>query len=139
MNLFRVAPFDQNLSINGRDLLDNEATLESLRIYPHSVILLKVSHFITFDYSEPSDILENMQYFRRTRILGSTQFFRRTYILENVQYFRPARVLESIRYFTPAHVLDIRLSSAESSAVIVKKLYLRVFIPLIHVMLKCGQ
>jgi hypothetical protein len=46
MNLFHVAPFDQNLSIGGRDLLDNEATLESLRIYPHSVILLKVSHFI---------------------------------------------------------------------------------------------
>ena len=59
MNLFRVAPFDQNLSIGGRDLLDNEATLESLRVYPHSVILLKVSHFITFDYSEPSFILYN--------------------------------------------------------------------------------
>jgi hypothetical protein len=58
MNLFHVAPFDQNLSIGGRDLLDNEATLESLRIYPHSVILLKVSH-ITFDYSEPSLILCN--------------------------------------------------------------------------------
>ena len=59
MNLFRVAPFDQNLSICGRDLLDNEATLESLRVYPHSVILLKVSHFITFDYSEPSFNLYN--------------------------------------------------------------------------------
>lgn len=41
MNLFHVAPFDQNLSIGGRDLLDNEATLESLHVYPHSVILLK--------------------------------------------------------------------------------------------------
>jgi len=59
MNLFRVAPFDQNLSIGGRDLLDNEATLESLRIYPHSVILLKVSHFITFGYSEPCFVLYN--------------------------------------------------------------------------------
>ena len=48
MNLFRVAPFDQNLSICGRDLLDNDATLESLRVYPHSVILLKVSHFYNF-------------------------------------------------------------------------------------------
>lgn len=57
MNLFHVAPFDQNLSIGGRDLLDNEATLESLHVYPHSVILLKVSPFITFDYSEPLFIL----------------------------------------------------------------------------------
>ena len=94
MNLFRVAPFDQNLSINGRDLLDNEATLESLRIYPHSVILLKVSRFITFDYSEPSGIRDNIQYFRRTHILESIQFFKRMFILENVQYFRSAHILD---------------------------------------------
>lgn len=53
MNLFHVAPFDQNLSIGGRELLDNEATLESLHVYPHSVIILKVSHFITFNYRAP--------------------------------------------------------------------------------------
>jgi hypothetical protein len=48
MKLFHVAPFDQHLSIDGRDLVDNNATLGSLQVYPHSVILLKVSHFDHF-------------------------------------------------------------------------------------------
>ncbi|KAJ9575789.1 hypothetical protein L9F63_007330, partial [Diploptera punctata] len=41
MKLFHVAPFDQHLSIDGRDLTDNNATLGSLQVYPDSIILLK--------------------------------------------------------------------------------------------------
>ena len=43
MKKFQVAPFDQHLTCNGRDLNDNQATLASLRIYPGTVISLKVS------------------------------------------------------------------------------------------------
>ena len=43
MKKFQVAPFDQHLTCNGRDLNDNQATLASLRIYPGTVIILKVS------------------------------------------------------------------------------------------------
>ncbi len=42
MKKFGVAPFDQHLTCNGRDLNDNPATLASLRIFPGTVIILQV-------------------------------------------------------------------------------------------------
>lgn len=42
MHAFSVAPFDQNLSIDGKILSDDTATLGSLGVIPESVILLKV-------------------------------------------------------------------------------------------------
>uniref|UniRef100_A0A8C7UJQ9 Ubiquitin carboxyl-terminal hydrolase 48 n=1 Tax=Oncorhynchus mykiss TaxID=8022 RepID=A0A8C7UJQ9_ONCMY len=42
MHAFSVAPFDQNLSIDGRCLTDDSATLGSLGVIPESVICLKV-------------------------------------------------------------------------------------------------
>jgi len=38
---FRIAPFDQHLTCNGRELNDNQATLATLRIYPGTVIILQ--------------------------------------------------------------------------------------------------
>lgn len=43
MHAFSVAPFDQNLSIDGKILSDDTATLGSLGVIPESVILLKVT------------------------------------------------------------------------------------------------
>lgn len=43
MKKFQVAPFDQHLTCNGRDLNDNQATLASLRIFPGTVIILQVT------------------------------------------------------------------------------------------------
>lgn len=43
MHAFSVAPFDQNLSIDGKVLSDDTATLGSLGVIPESVILLKVT------------------------------------------------------------------------------------------------
>lgn len=43
MHAFSVAPFDQNLSIDGKILTDDGATLGTLGVIPESVILLKVS------------------------------------------------------------------------------------------------
>lgn len=42
MHAFSVAPFDQNLSLEGKILSDDTATLGSLGVIPESVILLKV-------------------------------------------------------------------------------------------------
>lgn len=42
MHAFSVAPFDQNLSIDGKILNDDCATLGTLGVIPESVILLKV-------------------------------------------------------------------------------------------------
>jgi hypothetical protein len=42
MKKFQVAPFDQHLTCEGRDLNDNQATLASLRIFPGTVIILQV-------------------------------------------------------------------------------------------------
>lgn len=44
MHAFSVAPFDQNLSIDGKILSDDCATLGNLGVIPESVILLKVSN-----------------------------------------------------------------------------------------------
>lgn len=42
MHAFSVAPFDQNLSIDGKGLTDDSATLGSLGVVPESIICLKV-------------------------------------------------------------------------------------------------
>ena len=42
MHAFSVAPFDQNLSVDGKTLSDDRATLGALGVLPESVILLKV-------------------------------------------------------------------------------------------------
>ena len=42
MKKFQVPPFGQHLTYKGRDLVDNEATLASLRISPGTTILLQV-------------------------------------------------------------------------------------------------
>lgn len=42
MHAFSVAPFDQNLSIDGKSLTDDSATLGSLGVIPESIICLKV-------------------------------------------------------------------------------------------------
>lgn len=44
MHAFSVAPFDQNLSIDGKILSDDCATLGTLGVIPESVILLKVGN-----------------------------------------------------------------------------------------------
>lgn len=43
MHAFSVAPFDQNLSIDGKGLTDDSATLGSLGVVPESIICLKVA------------------------------------------------------------------------------------------------
>lgn len=50
MHAFSVAPFDQNLSIDGRCLTDDSATLGSLGVIPESVICLKVRTLPILDY-----------------------------------------------------------------------------------------
>lgn len=51
MHAFSVAPFDQNLSIDGRCLTDDSATLGSLGVIPESIICLKVQLSSIFDGS----------------------------------------------------------------------------------------
>ena len=43
MHAFSVAPFDQNLSIEGKGLTDDSATLGSLGVIPESIVCLKVA------------------------------------------------------------------------------------------------
>lgn len=50
MHAFSVAPFDQNLSIDGRSLTDDLATLGSLGVFPESIICLKVVLYPSFLY-----------------------------------------------------------------------------------------
>lgn len=45
MHAFSVAPFDQNLSIDGKSLTDDSATLGTLGVIPESIICLKVLLF----------------------------------------------------------------------------------------------
>uniref|UniRef100_A0A3B4B581 Ubiquitin-like domain-containing protein n=1 Tax=Periophthalmus magnuspinnatus TaxID=409849 RepID=A0A3B4B581_9GOBI len=57
MHAFSVAPFDQNLSINGKSLTDDLATLGSLGVIPESVICLKADEPIA-DYSAMDDVFQ---------------------------------------------------------------------------------
>ena len=42
MEVFKVAPFDQNLMVNGVYLTDNHLTLGQLKVLPGSLIFLRV-------------------------------------------------------------------------------------------------
>ena len=42
MEVFKVAPFDQNLMVNGEYLTDNHLTLGQLKVLPGSLIFLRV-------------------------------------------------------------------------------------------------
>ncbi|KAK6176967.1 hypothetical protein SNE40_015165 [Patella caerulea] len=74
MNLFSVPPFDQNLWIDGRLLLDNASTLQELKVYPACSILLKVD-----EPNEESTVIEDLmsapprqeQGFKGTNLLSS--------------------------------------------------------------------
>ncbi|XP_048823352.1 ubiquitin carboxyl-terminal hydrolase 48-like [Lagopus muta] len=57
MHAFSVAPFDQNLSINGKILSDDTATLGSLGVIPESIILLKADEPIA-DYEAMDDVMQ---------------------------------------------------------------------------------
>ncbi|KAJ0023448.1 hypothetical protein NQD34_003347 [Periophthalmus magnuspinnatus] len=72
MHAFSVAPFDQNLSINGKSLTDDLATLGSLGVIPESVICLKADEPIA-DYSAMDDVFQvgmPEEGFKGTGLLG---------------------------------------------------------------------
>ena len=46
MELFKVAPFDQNLCMNGTKLLENSKTLAELKVKPQSLIYLRADEVI---------------------------------------------------------------------------------------------
>ncbi|XP_018430579.1 PREDICTED: ubiquitin carboxyl-terminal hydrolase 48 [Nanorana parkeri] len=72
MHAFSVAPFDQNLSIDGKVLNDDCATLGSLGIIPESVIVLKADEPIA-DYSAMDDVMQVCmpeEGFKGTGLLG---------------------------------------------------------------------
>ncbi|KAJ3602666.1 hypothetical protein NHX12_030415, partial [Muraenolepis orangiensis] len=59
MHAFSVAPFDQNLSIEGKGLTDDSATLGSLGVIPESIICLKADEPIA-DYAAMDDVYQGM-------------------------------------------------------------------------------
>lgn len=72
MHAFSVAPFDQNLSLDGRMLTDDTATLGNLGVIPESVILLKADEPIA-DYTAMDDIMQVCmpeEGFKGTGLLG---------------------------------------------------------------------
>uniref|UniRef100_A0A4W5MRS3 Ubiquitin carboxyl-terminal hydrolase 48 n=1 Tax=Hucho hucho TaxID=62062 RepID=A0A4W5MRS3_9TELE len=72
MHAFSVAPFDQNLSIDGRCLTDDSATLGSLGVIPESVICLKADEPIA-DYAALEDVYQVCmpeEGFKGTGLLG---------------------------------------------------------------------
>lgn len=50
METFKVAPYDQNLMVNGEYLTDNHLTLGQLKVLPSSLIFLRVSPESLFLY-----------------------------------------------------------------------------------------
>ncbi|MEQ2296012.1 Ubiquitin carboxyl-terminal hydrolase 48 [Ameca splendens] len=60
MHAFSVAPFDQNLSIDGRSLTDDSATLGSLGVIPECIICLKADEPVT-DYAAIDDAYQGEQ------------------------------------------------------------------------------
>uniref|UniRef100_A0A2K5PIS3 Ubiquitin carboxyl-terminal hydrolase 48 n=1 Tax=Cebus imitator TaxID=2715852 RepID=A0A2K5PIS3_CEBIM len=62
MHAFSVAPFDQNLSIDGKILSDDCATLGTLGVIPESVILLKADEPIA-DYAAMDDVMQGKDEF----------------------------------------------------------------------------
>ncbi|NP_001120167.1 ubiquitin carboxyl-terminal hydrolase 48 [Xenopus tropicalis] len=72
MHAFSVAPFDQNLSIEGKILSDDAATLGNLGIVPESVILLKADEPMA-DYAAMDDVMQVCmpeEGFKGTGLLG---------------------------------------------------------------------
>nr|XP_011741967.1 ubiquitin carboxyl-terminal hydrolase 48 isoform X4 [Macaca nemestrina] len=72
MHAFSVAPFDQNLSIDGKILSDDCATLGTLGVIPESVILLKADEPIA-DYAAMDDVMQVCmpeEGFKGTGLLG---------------------------------------------------------------------
>nr|XP_034974348.1 ubiquitin carboxyl-terminal hydrolase 48 isoform X2 [Zootoca vivipara] len=72
MHAFSVAPFDQNLSIDGAILTDDSATLGSLGVTPESVVLLKADEPIV-DYAAIDDVMQVCmpeEGFKGTGLLG---------------------------------------------------------------------
>ncbi|KAL7837137.1 hypothetical protein SRHO_G00268480 [Serrasalmus rhombeus] len=72
MHAFSVAPFDQNLSIDGRCLTDDSATLGSLGVFPESIICLKADEPIA-DYAAMDDAYQVClpeEGFKGTGLLG---------------------------------------------------------------------
>ncbi|XP_051493315.1 ubiquitin carboxyl-terminal hydrolase 48 isoform X2 [Apus apus] len=72
MHAFSVAPFDQNLSIDGKILSDDTATLGSLGVIPESVVLLKADEPIA-DYAAMDDVMQVCmpeEGFKGTGLLG---------------------------------------------------------------------
>lgn len=72
MHAFSVAPFDQNLSIDGKVLNDDSSTLGTLGVIPESVILLKADEPMG-DYAAMDDVLQVCmpeEGFKGTGLLG---------------------------------------------------------------------
>ncbi|XP_066546567.1 ubiquitin carboxyl-terminal hydrolase 48 isoform X3 [Amia ocellicauda] len=72
MHAFSVAPFDQNLSVDGRCLMDDSATLGSLGVIPECVICLKADEPIA-DYAAMDDVFQVCmpeEGFKGTGLLG---------------------------------------------------------------------
>ncbi|KAM4015814.1 LOW QUALITY PROTEIN: ubiquitin carboxyl-terminal hydrolase 48 [Anomaloglossus baeobatrachus] len=72
MHAFSVAPFDQNLSLDGKVLHEDGATLGSLGIVPESVVLLKADEPIA-DYAAMDDVMQVClpeEGFKGTGLLG---------------------------------------------------------------------
>ncbi|XP_077582327.1 ubiquitin carboxyl-terminal hydrolase 48 isoform X1 [Stigmatopora nigra] len=72
MHAFSVAPFDQNLSINGKSLTDDSATLGSLGVIPESIISLKADEPIA-DFAAMDDVYQvgmPEEGFKGTGLLG---------------------------------------------------------------------
>ncbi|KAM9297028.1 ubiquitin carboxyl-terminal hydrolase 48 [Gastrophryne carolinensis] len=72
MHAFSVAPFDQNLSVEGKVLSEDAATLGSLGIVPESVVVLKADEPIA-DYTAIDDIMQVCmpeEGFKGTGLLG---------------------------------------------------------------------
>uniref|UniRef100_A0A1A8JP84 Ubiquitin carboxyl-terminal hydrolase 48 n=3 Tax=Nothobranchius TaxID=28779 RepID=A0A1A8JP84_NOTKU len=72
MHAFSVAPFDQNLSINGKGLTDDSATLGNLGVIPDSIICLKADEPIA-DYAAMDDAYQVRvpeEGFKGTGLLG---------------------------------------------------------------------
>ncbi|XP_049895283.1 ubiquitin carboxyl-terminal hydrolase 48 isoform X1 [Epinephelus moara] len=72
MHAFSVAPFDQNLSIDGKSLTDDSATLGSLGVIPESIICLRADEPIA-DYAAMDDVYQVRmpeEGFKGTGLLG---------------------------------------------------------------------
>uniref|UniRef100_H3BXY1 Ubiquitin carboxyl-terminal hydrolase 48 n=1 Tax=Tetraodon nigroviridis TaxID=99883 RepID=H3BXY1_TETNG len=72
MHAFSVAPFDQNLSIDGKGLTDDSATLGSLGVVPESIICLKADEPVS-DYAAMDDVYQvgmPEEGFKGTGLLG---------------------------------------------------------------------